>query len=134
MYTLENVGDSIALIESMSDTLVKNCMLFLMREGVTPVWEDEMNRNGGCFSYKIANKVVYQCWKDLCYVLLGDSMSSNPELVSNVTGITISPKKNFCVIKIWMSSCDYKDINTITKTVTDLDPTGCMFKKHVPEY
>ena len=34
-------------------------MLFLMRDGIQPIWEDEKNRNGGCFSYKINNYVCF---------------------------------------------------------------------------
>lgn len=134
IHTIDNVGDGISLIESMSDNLVKNCMLFLMREGVTPVWEDVQNRNGGCFSYKIINKSVYKCWKELSYVVLGGSISTHASFVSSVSGITISPKKNFCIIKIWMSSCTNQDPSVVTKSVSDLDIPGCLFKKHVPEY
>ncbi len=117
----------------MPEVLVKNSMLFLMREGITPVWEDVQNRNGGCFSYKITNKTVYEVWKDLSYVLVGDTISSNSTFVSNVTGITISPKKNFCIIKIWMRNCSYQNPSIVSE-IKGLVSQGCLFKKHTPEY
>jgi hypothetical protein len=105
-----------------------------MKEGVKPIWEDPKNRAGGCFSYKISNKSVYEVWKELSYVLVGETISSHSSFVANVTGITISPKKNFCIIKIWMSNCANQNPNIITSEVKGLSSQGCLFKKHVPEY
>ena len=38
---------------SLTQNVMKYCMLFVMRTGITPMWEDPKNRKGGCFSYKI---------------------------------------------------------------------------------
>jgi hypothetical protein len=50
------VEDVISITETLTDVLVKNCMLFVMKRNIAPVWEDPQNRNGGFFSYKISNK------------------------------------------------------------------------------
>jgi len=134
IYNIETVEGAIAIIETLPEVLVKNCMLFIMRQGITPIWEDPRNRNGGCFSYKISNKNVYDVWRKLTYVLVGETISNQSSFVSNVTGITISPKKNFCIIKIWMSNCSNQNPAIITNEIRDLQSQGCLFKKHVPEY
>jgi len=134
IYTIDTVEGAIALSETIPDVLVKNCMLFLMREGIKPIWEDPKNRQGGCFSYKISNKNVFDVWKDLSYVLVGNSISNQSSFVANVTGITISPKKNFCIIKIWMSNCSNQNPAIVTSDVKGLASQGCLFKRHVPEY
>ena len=134
IYTCEYVEEVISLTETIPDVLVKNCMLFLMVNGVKPIWEDPLNRSGGCFSYKIQNKFVYEIWKDLCYALVGETLSDKQSFVSKITGITISPKKNFCIIKIWMSNCANQNPAVITKDIKGLSPQGCIFKKHAPEY
>ena len=95
IFQFINIEDSIAITESLPEGLVKNCMLFIMRDGITPMWEDPKNRNGGCFSYKVSNKNVVEVWRDLTYVLVGESISANSTFVNSVTGITISPKKKF---------------------------------------
>ena len=105
-----------------------------MREGIKPIWEDPKNRQGGCFSYKISNKNVCEVWRDLSYVLVGESISTQSSFVANVTGITISPKKNFCIIKIWMSNCNNQNPSIITSEVKGMTNQGCIFKKHTPEY
>lgn len=134
IYTITTVEGAIAISETIPEVLVKNCMLFLMREGIKPIWEDPKNRQGGCFSYKISNKNVFEVWKDLTYVLMGNSISNQHSFVANVTGITISPKKNFCIIKIWMSNCANQNPAIVTTDVKGLASQGCLFKRHVPEY
>ena len=134
IYTFTSVEETIAISETMPSVLVENCMLFLMRDGVKPTWEDPKNRNGGCFSYKISNKSVCKVWKELSYVVVGGTVSKQMNYVNNVTGITISPKKNFCIIKIWMSDCSNQNPEVVTVDLKGLSPQGCLFKKHAPEY
>lgn len=134
IYTFSSVEETIAVTETLPDILVKNCMLFLMRTGIKPIWEDPKNRNGGCFSYKVTNKNVYEVWKELSYALVGDTISVQNSFVNSVTGITISPKKNFCIIKIWLMDCANKNPNIVNPDVKGLTSHGCIFKKHTPEY
>jgi len=130
----KHLEETIAITESLPEGLVQNCMLFLMKDGITPMWEDVRNRNGGCFSYKVSNKNVFEAWRDLTYVLTGETVSANTAFVNSVTGITISPKKNFCIIKIWMTNCDHQNPQTVSTEVKHLIPQGCLFKKHSPEF
>ena len=134
IITFQTVEECIAITETMPGVLVKNCMMFIMREGITPVWEDPQNRNGGCFSYKIVNKIVHEVWKEMTYVLVGETMSVNTSFTSGVTGITISPKKNFCIIKIWMRDCKNQNPAIVSQDLKGVSPQGCLFKKHSPEY
>ena len=130
---IETAEQVVSLNNAIHDNIIKNCMLFVMRKGITPLWEDPKNRSGGCFSYKVSNKTVYECWKSLTYNLVGESLSNNPKLQQDITGITISPKKNFCIIKIWLAKCDFQDASLINCN-SGIDAHGCLFKKHAPEY
>jgi hypothetical protein len=134
IYTLKTIEETIAITETLPEILVKNCMLFIMKDGILPIWEDPKNRNGGCFSYKISNKIVYEVWKNLTYILLGETLSNNDSCVSSITGITISPKKNFCIIKIWLANCLNQNPDIIVNDVKGIISQGCLFKKHIPEY
>ena len=131
--TFSTVEETIAVTESLPPQLVENCMLFMMKEGITPMWEDKRNRDGGCFSYKVVNKNVPKAWSDLIYRIVGCSISNNAGFVRSVTGITISPKKNFCIIKIWMTNCDHQNPSAVAP-VKGLLSQGCLFKKHTPEF
>ena len=131
--TFNTVEAAISLCETLPEKMIKNCMLFLMRDGILPTWEDTKNRDGGCFSYKVNNKTVVNAWKNLSYILVGETLANNPTLGKTINGITISPKKNFCIIKIWLSTCTYQNPQDINN-IPGLTSHGCLFKKHLPEY
>jgi hypothetical protein len=133
MDRIDSVEKVVALNESVHENIVKNCMLFVMRDGITPMWEDPRNRNGGCFSYKVINKHVPEVWRDLFYLLCGESLCVNKKNSKYLNGITISPKKNFCIIKIWLAADFLQDPNIITN-IDNLSKQGCLFKKHAPEF
>lgn len=133
IHTFDTLESVIAVTECLPSQFVESCMLFVMKSGITPTWEDKKNRNGGCFSYKVSNKNVLKTWAKLTYRLTGGTISTNAIFAKNVTGITISPKKNFCIVKIWTSNCDNQNPAVISH-VDGLISQGCIFKKHVPEY
>ena len=131
--TFGSVEEAIVLFETIPDIMVTNCMLFLMKDKINPTWEDIHNRKGGSFSYKVTNKNVSNVWKNLSYSLIGETLVNDNAILGTINGITISPKKNFCIIKIWLSTCNYQNPSIIRK-ITDLSSFGCLFKKHSPEY
>ena len=133
IYTFTTIEETVAITESLPSTLVENCMLFIMRQGVNPIWEDPKNRDGGCFSYKVLNKNVAKAWSELTYRIVGGSISTGTPFINSVTGITISPKKNFCIIKIWMTNCNHQNPSVVAP-IKGLQSQGCLFKKHTPEY
>lgn len=130
LETMENV---ISLYNSIPELMTRNCMLFLMRKDINPTWEDPRNRQGGCFSFKVNNKQVPNVWRDLSYVLTGETVANDPKFQKNITGITISPKKSFCILKIWMCNLDYQNPRVIIN-INGLTIAGCIFKKHNPTF
>jgi hypothetical protein len=130
IMTFGTVGQTVALLAAVPEEMVRNCMLFLMRKGVHPTWEDKRNRGGGCFSYKVSNKSVGAVWRQLSYALVGEGLSAVPEVRSSINGVTISPKKNFCILKVWMASCHHQDPAAIAE-VPGVSKAGCIFKRHV---
>lgn len=113
----------------LSDTLVKNCMLFLMRNNIMPVWEDCANVSGGCVSYRICIDDIPTLWNQICSYVVSENITTNRDILPEINGITISPKKNFAILKIWMKTCEYNTIDWINSDLTLLkDP---IFKKHI---
>ena len=125
-----SIEETVAITETLPEPLVKNCMLFVMRDGIAPMWEDPRNRDGGNFSYKISNKIVAETWRDLSYMLVGEALSSNNDIANSVTGISISPKKNFCIIKIWFNNCKNQNPALITSEIPGITSQGVLFNKH----
>lgn len=124
----------IKILEYIPDNMISNCMLFIMREKIIPSWEDNNNRNGGCFSYKVSLNNIHETWKTLSLLLVGESLTPNDDLMKTINGISISPKKNFCIVKIWLSGCNYTDSNEIINTIPSISKQNAIFKKHIPEF
>ena len=100
-----------------------------MKGNIKPMWEDESNREGGGFSFRVYNKHVEKVWKTLFFRLMGNTLTKNETVSDNITGISLSPKKSFCILKIWMKNCDFLN-HTVFAEIEDLDMKGCLFKKH----
>jgi hypothetical protein len=92
-------------------------MFFIMRDGIFPMWDAEENINGGCLSIKVLKENIPIFWENLSIKLLGESLLK--EKYKNkwniVNGISTSPKKHFCIIKIWL-----KDDSLSSKECFDL--------------
>ena len=132
LYTFNTIEECIILLENLHEKCIKNCMLFIMRKNISPIWEDELNREGGCFSFKVTNKLVKESWENLTYALVGETIFNEEKKNKTVNGITISPKKNFCIIKIWVKTCEYQDPLELNKEI-DISNETCLFKKHITD-
>ena len=130
ILTFNSVEEIIMLLETLPNEIITNCMLFIMRDGIKPMWEDPKNIKGGCFSYKINNKNVVSIWKNLSYSLVGESLTEQNSARPAINGITISPKKNFCIVKIWFSNCNHQNPSIIIDDI-GISSQGCLFKTHI---
>lgn len=88
---------------------VTHGMFFVMRESVFPCWDDARNINGGCVSMKVAAPEVPQCWEGLLKRLLGETLAVADDDNGAVNGVSISPKRGFCIIKLWMSDNRFEE-------------------------
>ena len=48
-----------------------------------------------------------------------------------INGISISPKKNFCIIKIWNNDQTKSDLGLLNNEIPNLNFEECMYKCHV---
>lgn len=109
IYEMKCVCDMVSLIEHIPRILIQKCMLFIMKEDTKPLWEDPRHNKGGFFCFKIHHEHIETQWKYFVYYILGCSI--NEDYYKHITGISISPKKHFCIIKIWVDNKDYNDIS-----------------------
>ncbi len=135
---ITNLKELVLFMENLNENIIKKSMLFFMKESILPLWESDDNINGGCFSYKISNNNVVNIFKHLLYKIAGNSIQNNELFSNNINGISISPKKNFCIIKIWMRDKDKitdfdlssnKDPFAI-HTLFNIEEQLCVFKTH----
>ena len=103
--TISSVHDWLKIFEHFKDEWHKG-MFFLMREHIQPIWEDKHNSNGGCISFKIWKNELKDSWFELSSKILGETLL-NKEYINNwenICGVSISPKRKFCIARIWLSN------------------------------
>ena len=103
--SIESVEDYCIMFNKFNEKLINYEMFFVMKDGIFPTWEDPKNINGGCISIKIQLKDSFNMWK-----ILLNNMIAN-KLEGKVNGISITPKRNFNIIKIWIEN-KIEDIKT----------------------
>lgn len=104
-------------------------ILYLMRDGIAPIWEDPRNRNGGCFSYKLKKKFYSDIWTDFCRSLIYDYLTDDVNIAETITGLSINPRTY--TIKIWNNDkrlSNPKSINPPTKFIDN--NYECIYKPH----
>ena len=125
-YTLE---DCIKIVENINHEIYEKYMIFFMKNDIKPIWEDENNKFGGCFSYKILSCEIYEYSKIFIYLIIGNTLLENKDVLNNITGISISPKKSFCIIKIWNNNKEKND-KKLLNTKMDIPFDSCIYKQH----
>lgn len=98
--TISSVEDFVSIYVAFKELWSKG-MFFIMREHISPRWEDENNKNGGCFSYKVLKNDLDEKLFEICSKILGETLGKNDFISENINGISISPKKNYYIIRIW---------------------------------
>jgi len=122
---INSVEQVIMIMNLLTEHMVTHSMWFVMKNNITPIWEDPQNIVGGSISYKVVNKYVHNVWKQLVYMLCGGTLCINKNNNAFINGITISPKKNFCIIKIWLNKIIH-DV-TIISNIDNLMNHGSAF-------
>lgn len=121
LYNFSTLEDGIKIIESIDPLIYEKYMMFIMKDNIKPIWEDNNNKNGGCFSYKILATDIYKYSKQIIYLILGNTLTENEDLMTNINGISISPKKNFCIFKIWIKNINIINYNNKNKLEDNME-------------
>ena len=89
----------------------QNGMFFIMRNNILPMWEYPDNRDGYCLSYKIPASELKENCDNIIKITLTEEIFMNKDDHIKLNGISISPKKEFNIIKLWFrENIDYKKV------------------------
>lgn len=136
LYVIKTVGDFWNIFNNFTK-LGPDCYhIYLMKKGITPMWEDENNRTGGICSMKIDFDKSFLCYENLCSYLVTENITNN---LSDINGVSFSPKINsrlsFSIIKIWNKNNKNNVINDLNKKlINKYSKLSLQYKSNIPEY
>ncbi len=133
IYQIDNIASYWKLYNNW-DKLggINNKHFFLMKDGVIPLWEDESNKYGGCWSFKISEHQSQELWNDLSKYLVLEKLV---QIKEDVVGLSVCLKKsNFSVIKIWNKDSKNNSLNLINKDILKKYGLDIIYIAHMPEY
>ena len=102
LYTVQNLFDYYFITNHFKQNHYQNGMFFLMKENVFPNWEDPSNREGGCLSFKVRSCNILNEWNELLLRCITNNILNHGN--ESINGISISPKKEFNIVKIWFAN------------------------------
>ncbi len=137
IYEFQTLEDFCKIYNSWDEFLpsVSEGMFFLMRKFsngnyINPLWEDKYNKNGGFWSFKINKEDAEVIWKELSEYLVAEQICRYKTDTMMINGISISPKRNFCILKIWNNDHNKCDKGLLSNSIPKLSFSECMYKCH----
>jgi hypothetical protein len=132
IYTIENIEDYWKLYNNWDKLgTINNKHFFIMKNDITPIWEDKNNKNGGCWSYKVTENMAQQLWDDLSLYLVTEQLSS---IKNDIVGLSACLKKNnFSVIKIWNKESKNNSLNLLASEILKKYGHDIIYIAHMPD-
>jgi hypothetical protein len=127
--SFSTVADWAKLDLLFKDVWIKG-MFFLMREHIQPLWEDPFNKNGGCFSFKVNKPEAGAYFFKICAQMMSNNLAKGDSLDihDNICGISMSPKRNYCIVRIWIGSKEFNKAQLYNTNAPSY--TQVLFKNH----
>ena len=130
IFEINNLYDYKFLENIMTLQNLQNTMFFLMRKDIFPTWEDPDNRDGCCASFKVPLKDIRNIWIQLVIDIIRENIHIDKNKYDIINGISIAPKKEFNIIKIWFKT-DIKNINKSIRLYDHyINVENCRLKKY----
>lgn len=85
------------------DCAIGKGMWFIMRGDVFPCWDDAANIDGGCMSYILSKAEIADAWAAFCESMMCEEMFKEGEDSDVINGVSVSPKNDFCILKLWLT-------------------------------
>jgi len=107
IVSITNVSEFWSIVEGISPKAWSSGMFFFMREGYRPLWDAPENDKGGAWSKKVDASETHNVFVDcMVHCMASAMLTRNNECVA---GVTLSPKGQFHIIKIWNTTTAVSD-------------------------
>jgi hypothetical protein len=95
------------------DKLRPKSSFHLMKDGISPLWEDPKNANGGFWAMRVRKQETTYVWKELVLALIGEQFEM-PE-GDELCGLTVSIRQADDIIRLWNTNAEAKSPTLLTQ-------------------
>ena len=107
IYEIKLVSEFWSIVDGIPKDVWESGMFFFMREGIRPLWDAPENDRGGAWSKKVDASETHAVFIDcMIHCLTHTLLKTNNDTVA---GVTVSPKGQFHIIKVWNLSTAFSD-------------------------
>lgn len=111
---------------------IHNMHYFIMKNNIQPIWEHPLNKNGGCWSFKIPSEIAFNLFTKLSIYMVGETLTPNSDIINGISICLKNPTTS--VIKIWNNTTKANSINLLPKDIVNEYGYNIIYKAHIPEY
>ncbi len=108
VFEIKTYYDLLYIMKNLKN--ISSGMFFVMREGIKPIYEDPQNMIGGYWSIRLMKRDSYDYFKKIVYYIVMENLMKREDHNKKINGLSISPKINNCIFKIWNN--DYIGLKT----------------------
>ena len=101
-----------------------------MKDGIVPIFEDVNNINGGYWSIRVTKKDSFIYWEKILFYICVDNLTIDDKYESIINGLSISPKINNCIFKIWNSNYDKMKTEYLRKDIDFINWDETFYLRH----
>ena len=132
LCSIHKISDFWRLYNNLNKMKIKYMHYFLMRGDIKPIWEDEKNRDGGICSLKVEIENSLELFEYLSVRIVLNKLTDDP---MDINGISISPKNNWILIKIWNGNSS-NDLSVILQdnVLDKYKKYSIKYRPNKPEY
>jgi hypothetical protein len=134
LFEINSIYDFWCFFANLENINFRNNTIYIMRDNITPLWEDPKNRNGGTCSIRIEKTKVIPYITELCAYMVNEFLLNDDDDLE-INGMSITSYGNWTYIKILNKN---KEINPSKyfndKIKNKYEKFSVVFKQNVPEY
>ena len=104
-----NLNDVCIILKQLNN--INYGMFFYMKNNCIPIWEDKSYNNLSFWTFKVSKNESKLLWDELIYYISFDTLFKNKELNKFLIGVSVSPKINNSIFKIWINNSELNNLN-----------------------
>eukprot|EP01114_Cavostelium_apophysatum_P020038 TRINITY_DN660_c0_g2_i1.p1 TRINITY_DN660_c0_g2~~TRINITY_DN660_c0_g2_i1.p1 ORF type:complete len:293 (-),score=34.24 TRINITY_DN660_c0_g2_i1:2-808(-) len=77
----------------------------LFRDNIKPLWEDEVNKQGGKWTVRLKKGLASRCWEDLLFAAIGEQFDVGDE----ICGVVVSTRFQEDILSVWNRNAENRE-------------------------